>query len=197
MTAVHGLVLAGGRSTRMRCDKAALDFGGGPQLVRMYELARAHTVSAFISVRPGQASDPLRAALPCLLDDGSVEGPIAGIVSAQAAMDGVAWLVLACDLPFADAATIAGLLQRRNPACLATAYRSAHGGLPEPLCAVYEPASRGPILRYVAAGGRCPRKFLMQGDVELLDLPDPRALDNVNTPAELAAVRDELAAGAG
>ncbi len=197
MTAVFGLVLAGGRSTRMQRDKAALHYGGRPQLELAYGLALAHTAGAYVSVRPDQATEPLRAALPCIVDDGSVEGPIAGIIAAQAARADVAWLVLACDLPFLDAATLANLLSRRNRACLATAYRSAHDGLPEPLCAVYEPASRKPILQYVAAGGSCPRRFLGGAAVELLELPDRRALDNVNTPREFAAARRTLAARTG
>lgn len=196
MTAVPllGLVLAGGHSARMRRDKAALDFSGRPQLQVAYDLARAHTTSAFVSVRPGQAHDPLRATLPCIVDDGTVEGPIAGIVAAQAARPDAAWLVLACDLPFLDEATLASLLRRRNPARLASAFRSAHDGLPEPLCAVYEPASRQPLLAFVATGGACPRKFLLGADAELLWLPDPRALDNVNTPAEFDAARRALGA---
>jgi molybdopterin-guanine dinucleotide biosynthesis protein A len=56
--------------------------------------------------------------------------------------------------------------------------------LPEPLCAIYEPASREAILAHVASGKNCPRKFLINSDVQLLDEPNPHALDNVNTPDE-------------
>ena len=57
-------------------------------------------------------------------------------------------------------------------------------GLPEPLCAIWEPAAREPVLAYVAAGKQCPRKFLINADALILDLPDGRALDNVNTADE-------------
>jgi molybdopterin-guanine dinucleotide biosynthesis protein A len=76
------------------------------------------------------------------------------------------------------------LIRARRPQRLATAFRSSHDGLPEPLCAIYEPASRKPLLDHVTSGKHCPRKFLIQSDVELLDEPNPRALDNVNTPQE-------------
>ncbi len=66
----------------------------------------------------------------------------------------------------------------------ATAYKSAHDGLPEPLCAIWEPAAAPLLAEYQAAGGHCPRKFLIRHGANLLDLPDPRALDNVNTPEE-------------
>ena len=47
---------------------------------------------------------------------------------------------------------------------------------------------------YIATGKQCPRKFLINSDVKLLDLPDTRALDNVNTPAEFAEASAALGA---
>jgi molybdopterin-guanine dinucleotide biosynthesis protein A len=76
------------------------------------------------------------------------------------------------------------LIAARQPQRLATAYRSSHDGLPEPLCAIYEPASREPLLAHVAKGKDCPRKFLINSDIPLIDQLNPRALDNVNTPDE-------------
>ncbi len=103
------------------------------------------------------------------------------------------WCV-ACDLPFLDAATLDQLIAERDPARHATAFRSVHDGLPEPLCAIYEPGSREPILHYVEAGGSCPRKFLLTHDTQLLDPLNVLALDNANTPQDLAAVLAALAA---
>jgi molybdopterin-guanine dinucleotide biosynthesis protein A len=118
------------------------------------------------------------------VDSGEGEGPIVGIRSALAAHPKVAWLVLACDLPFLSDSAVEALLRHRNPSALATAYKSAHDGLPEPLCAIWEPAAAPLLAEYQAAGGHCPRKFLIRQGANLIDLPDPRALDNVNTPEE-------------
>jgi molybdenum cofactor guanylyltransferase len=182
---LYGLVLAGGRSTRMGRDKAALAYGDGPpQLERAMALLAPHVVGAYVSVRADQGSDPLRARFPQIADAHENLGPIAGILAAQDRHPGSAWLVLACDLPLLDAPTLEHLLRRRDPARTATAYRSSYDGLPEPLCAVWEPRSREPLTGYVAAGGNCPRKFLIGADTLLLDEPNPRALDNVNTPRE-------------
>jgi molybdopterin-guanine dinucleotide biosynthesis protein A len=182
---LHGLVLAGGRSTRMGRDKAALAYGEGPpQLERAMALLAPHVVDAYVSVRADQGGDPLRARFPQIADAHENLGPIAGILAAQGRHPGSAWLVLACDLPLLDAPTLEHLLRHRDPARTATAYRSSHDGLPEPLCAVWEPRSRAPLAEYVAAGRDCPRKFLIGADTLLLDEPNPRALDNVNTPRE-------------
>jgi molybdenum cofactor guanylyltransferase len=90
-------------------------------------------------------------------------------------------------LPFLTDQTLQHLIASRDPHKIATAYRSAHDGLPEPLCAIWEPAAREPVLAYIAGGKQCPRKFLINADTALLDLPERRALDNVNTQEELGA----------
>ena len=194
MTALNGLVLAGGRSTRMQRDKAALDYAGRPQLQVTWDLVASRITPVFVSVRADQRDDPLRAQLPQIVDAPGVDGPIAGILAALEADPAAAWLVVACDLPLLDGSTLDQLLDARDPARLATAFRSHHDGLPEPLCAIWEPASR-PALRTWAAGGQhCPRRFLINHDVALLELTRPDALDNANTPDEHAAARRALAA---
>jgi molybdenum cofactor guanylyltransferase len=186
--AVYGLVLSGGRSTRMQRDKALLAYGGRSQLERAMTLLTPLVARAYVSVRAEQQSEPLRARFAQIIDAPGHAGPIAGLLAAQARHPQVAWLVLACDLPRLDAATLTHLLHARDPTRIATAYRSSHDGLPEPLCAIYEPRSRAALAAYVASGNDCPRKFLRSSDIELLDQPDPRALDNVNTPEEYGAV---------
>ena len=184
---LFGLVLAGGRSTRMRRDKASLEYAGKPQLERAMELLAPWVGRAFVSVRADQSRDPQRAAYDTIADLLPDLGPIAGIQAALAAHPGQAWLVLACDLPFLGAITLEHLIARRASSRLATAYRSGSDSLPEPLCAIYEPACRASIDAWIESGQRCPRAWLRSSDVELLELPDPHALDNVNTAQEYAA----------
>jgi molybdopterin-guanine dinucleotide biosynthesis protein A len=190
---LYGLVLAGGRSTRMQRDKATLAYHGRTQLEWAMELIAPFVERAFVSVRPDQTQDPVRAKFAQIVDAQENLGPIAGIMSAQAAHPDVAWLVLACDLPFLDAATLKHLVWAREEDKPATAYRSSHDGLPEPLCAIYEPASREGILAYIATGKNCPRKFLIRSEAHLIEEPNPRALDNVNTPEEYGSAMTNFA----
>ena len=185
--ALYGLVLAGGHSKRMGRDKAGIQFDGRTQLQRAFGLIEHLVARGFISVRRDQQSDSLRAPYPQIIDVAGIEGPIAGIRAAQLAHPEVAWLVLAIDLPLLDAATLQNLIARRDPTRIATVYRNSHNGLPEPLCAIYEPAASVALEAWIAAGRNCPRKFLIQSDTLLLDQPNPQSLDNVNTPAELAS----------
>jgi molybdopterin-guanine dinucleotide biosynthesis protein A len=193
---LFGLVLAGGRSTRMQRDKAAIAYHGREtQLETAIKLLSPRVARVFVSVRADQADDPVRSSWPRIVDRGDVEGPIAGISAAMAEHPEAAWLVLACDLPFLDGATLDTLIAGRDSASDATAFRSSHDGLPEPLCAIYEPRARAAIAAHIAGGRNCPRKFLINADTRLLDQPNPRALDNVNTLAEYGAAlsaRDTL-----
>jgi molybdopterin-guanine dinucleotide biosynthesis protein A len=172
----------------MHRDKASLKYRGKTQLDRAFELASRHVASVFVSVRADQTLDPTRAQRRMIVDSVPGEGPIVGIRSALAAHPQIAWLVLACDLPFLSDAAIEYLLRERNSAGsaadFATAYRSAHDGLPEPLCAIWEPAAAKALADYQAGGGHCPRKFLIRHGARLLEPQDTRALDNVNTPEE-------------
>lgn len=189
---LFGLVLAGGASTRMQRDKAALQYHGASQLRWAFDLLAPFCAATFVSVRPDQREEPTRAGFPQIVDRQPGVGPIAGISAALQEHPKAAWLVLACDLPFLTPSTLQHLIERRNPRTVATAFRSSHDGLPEPLCAIWEPSAREPLLAHVASGKQCPRKFLINSNATLLDPIDARALDNVNTPQELAAATGTL-----
>jgi molybdenum cofactor guanylyltransferase len=189
---LKGLVLAGGRSSRMHTDKATLVYEGRAQLQRAMDLLAPFVSERFVSVREDQVQDPLRAQFAQIVDGQVNLGPVAGICAAQQQDPAAAWLVLACDLPFLGDATLAHLVAHRDPARIATAYRSTHDDLPEPLCAIYEPASAPALTAFLAGGRHCPRKFLLNSDTLLLDQPLPQALENVNTPEELSAAQRAL-----
>lgn len=181
---LFGLVLTGGASTRMQRDKAVIEYHGQSQLQWTFHLLSHVCAATFVSVRPDQREEPTRAGFPQIVDRQPGIGPIAGISAALHAHPKAAWLVVACDLPFLNEQTLRHLVEHRDSSKIATAFKSSHDGLPEPLCAIWEPAAREPVLAFIAAGKQCPRKFLINADTLLLDLPDARALDNVNTADE-------------
>ncbi len=192
---LYGLVLTGGRSRRMQRDKAALEYAGQPQLARAMELIAPFVSRRFISIRSDQHHDPQRAAYEGIVDLLPDLGPLSGIHAALHAHSQAAWLVLACDLPFLDAATLQQLIAERDPQSIASAFRSSFDGKPEPLCAIWEPHSITTVDASVASGSNCPRSLLSQGAVRLLQLRNPRALDNINTAEEYLAARGALTPG--
>ncbi|HEX7719441.1 MAG TPA: molybdenum cofactor guanylyltransferase, partial [Woeseiaceae bacterium] len=185
--AVNGLVLAGGKSRRMGHDKALLRREGSTQLQRTVSLLQRHVHSVFVSTRSDQVDDAERGRFPRIVDRYSDIGPVAGILTALESDNSVAWLVLACDLPNVDDETITYLLQHRDSAKPFSAYRSNYDNLPEPLCAVYEPGALPIVRDFVGRNIICPRKILLRSNTNLLAQPNPAALDNINTPDDLAS----------
>jgi molybdopterin-guanine dinucleotide biosynthesis protein A len=190
---LFGLLLTGGHSRRMQRDKAALEYNGQTQLQRAVALLQPLVSRLFLSVRTDQQHDPLRATHEQIVDQLPNLGPLGGIHAALHAHPEAAWLVLAVDLPFLDAATLQQLIAAREPQRLGTAFRSSFDGKAEPLCAIWEPASRAAVDAWLAAGHNCPRNFMGAHDVTLLTLRNPRALDNINTSAEYLDARSAVA----
>uniref|UniRef100_UPI003B590CE1 NTP transferase domain-containing protein n=1 Tax=Komagataeibacter piraceti TaxID=3229897 RepID=UPI003B590CE1 len=198
MTAgLYGLVLTGGASQRMGCDKAALPYGGRPQLARAFDLLARHVKRCFISLRADQWADPLRAAYPGIMDRQEITamlggGPMVGVLSAHAAYPDVAWLVIACDLPMLDDATLAALVHERNADLAATAYLSESDGLPEPLCTIWEPATLAALDKQAVNQKIRPRQMLTHSTVRLLEVKKTGALENINAPDERDRVLKRL-----
>lgn len=185
-TPVYGLVLSGGESKRMGRDKALLERDGQSQLAYIATLLEDHVDRVFVSTREGQKDESERRRFEQVVDHYDDMGPLAGILSAMEDYPAVDWLVVACDLPNIDAATLRELLDNRSSQHPFTAYISSHDGLPEPLCAFYRAGSLALLRQFADDGIHCPRKILIRSDTHLLEQSDPASLDNVNTPGDLA-----------
>ena len=166
-------------------DKALLSRGEQSQLAYIVRLLQDHVHRVFVSARAEQQDEKERARFEQIIDRYQDMGPVAGILSAMDEYPNVDWLVVACDLPNVDARTISLLLDKRSESQPFTAFASSHGGLPEPLCAVYMAQSADIVRDFVAEGIHCPRKMLIRSDTLLLEQPDPMALANINTPHDL------------
>ncbi len=189
---LHALVLAGGRSSRMGQDKSRIVYQGQPQSLRVLELMGELGLPAFLSLREDQWREEHRGDLPILFDQFRNLGPIGGILTAMQAYPEAAWLVIACDLPYLRRPVLEHILEKRRPSKMATAFRSSLDGLPEPLCAIYEPSIRMRLFEALGLGFSCPRKVLLNSNSLLLDPYDDIALTNVNTPDEYHRVHLHL-----
>lgn len=199
---LRGLVLAGGRSTRLGRDKTRLVFSGRPLLERAVALLRRVADEAWVS-----GTDPadLDCDAPWLPDDVPGQGPLGGILTALNRLGGPV-LALACDLPLMRADVLEALLAARcsRPSgAVATMFLNPATGRVEPLVAVYE-AGAAPLLAEAAARGTygLSRAVPAQRRHEVpYGVGMSRAFLNLNTPGDLdeltalAAVSDEGLAG--
>ncbi|WP_439131719.1 NTP transferase domain-containing protein [Polaribacter sp.] len=182
---VKGLVLVGGKSTRMGQDKAQLDYFGKPQKVVAKELLENNNLETFYSVQNSSESEQE-------ISDKFINlGPFGGICSAFQKDPNSAWFVLATDLPFLTEDLITLVLQKRNPAKTATAIKGKNKEFVEPLITIYEPKAYPLLLQYLAQGYSCSRKMLINADVEIVEIDDD-LIRNINTPEEFEAAKKEI-----
>lgn len=182
---VKGLVLVGGKSTRMGKDKSELNYFGKPQKEFAKELLEKNNLETFYSV---QNNDGNENEIPDVFLN---LGPFGGICSAFQKDPNSAWLVLATDVPFVDESVIQLLLNNRNSSKVATAIKGKGKEFVEPLITIYEPKAYSILLQYLAQGYSCPRKMLINSDVEIVEVDDA-FIRNINTPEEFELAKKEI-----
>ena len=191
-TDIRGLVLAGGKSTRMGRDKGLLSYHGKPQREYLYEQLRPLCQEVYLSVRPEQ-KDSVPEGFAYIADENKYKGPLNGLLSAHHAYPDAAWLVVACDLPLIDRKVLEFLLERRNPNAMATAFATRKTGLPEPLAAIWEPLGLQAAETHMqTAQSSCPRKFLINTETTLVYPEDDLWVANANEPEEYEALLEKL-----
>ena len=186
--ALNGVILAGGKSVRMGYDKGSVNWHGKQQRYYMAELLKPYCEEVVLSCRAEQKEE-IDSNYKILQDTFIDLGPYGAILSAFREDPNKALLVVACDLPLLDDATLQYLITNRDPSKIATTFKNNFDGFPEPLITIWEPKSYPVLLSWLAQGYSCPRKVLINSDVKLLEAPNPDALTNVNTPEELERVK--------
>lgn len=187
---VHGLVLSGGKSTRMGSDKGALNYHGTSQREHVFNLLSNRCNEVFISCNAEQAQAINN--LPIIQDSFLNLGPLGGIMSAFQQNPNTAWLTVACDLPYLRSETINYLINHRNPSKMATAFLDSDGVFPEPLVTIWEPRAYPILLQFLSQGYSCPRKALINSDAEIVQAPDTFAFKNINTTEEYSETINNL-----
>ncbi|MEQ6119156.1 NTP transferase domain-containing protein [Reichenbachiella sp. MALMAid0571] len=188
---LKGLVLAGGKSTRMNRDKGKIDYHGKEQRLYMNDLLSGLTSESYLSIRPDQ-SEELSEDVKTIEDVYSGLGPYGAILSAFQKDPNAAWLVTACDQPFLNENTLKYLISKRNPSKLATAFYNSETDFPEPLITIWEPRAYSRMLYFLSLGYSCPRKVLINSDIELVRLENEQVLKNANTPEEFDKISMSL-----
>ncbi|TWV99056.1 NTP transferase domain-containing protein [Chitinophaga pinensis] len=181
---LKGLILCGGRSTRMQQDKSLIAYHGVPQWQYLYELVQSILPEVYVSCREDQREN-LRADIDLITDSVEGGGPSAGLLSANKAFPEAAWLVLAVDLPLISAQSVNYLIAQRQPEKDATSLISPVNHLPEPLIAIWEPSGLKKLWQNVMDGRNCPRKTLLNADIHQVENPFSAEHFNANTPDEM------------
>jgi molybdopterin-guanine dinucleotide biosynthesis protein A len=192
-----GIVLCGGKSTRMGTSKAWLPFGPETMLQRVVRLLGVVVSPIVVVAAPGQD-------LPVLPDDivvarderqerGPLEGLRAGLTALPAGVEKA--FVTSCDVPLLEPAFVTTMLDLSRGYDVAV---MAINGFTHPLSAVYSRATL-PHVEQLLASDRLRPAFLFDAvntrrvaPAEMTGDPALRTLRNLNTPADYErALADE------
>lgn len=173
MTVLGGVVLAGGRSTRMGTPKALLDWHGVPLVVHVARAVAAATGGRTVVVgAPGQ---DLPAGLDVVSDPEPHRGPLLGLITGLRALDAERAFVCATDQPRAH---------ELLPALLAAPRADVVAYAGQPLGALYATRVATVAAARLKAGDASLRGLLAAVDAHLLD-GEPPALRGLNRPEDL------------
>jgi molybdopterin-guanine dinucleotide biosynthesis protein A len=153
-----GLILAGGRSTRMGREKALLTLADGRTLLqRQVDVLRAAGAAKVqVSMRAGDKLNP--GAGVGLVEDGEADvGPLAGIAAGLRAAPPGLVIVLAVDMPSITAEHLKRLLEIATPG---RGVVPVVAGQIEPLAAVYPTSLAGSAETWLAGGQRAVHKWV-------------------------------------
>lgn len=211
--AVAGIVLAGGRSSRMGEPKAALEWHGSTLLYRTVSvLARTVTGPVLVVRAPGQQLPTLPPGVQVVDDPVEGLGPLQGIATGLAAVADRASAAFVCstDMPFLHPAFIRRVLRGLSMSGSAAGpdvVLPIARGFPQPLAAAYRTALAELAAKLIADGRLRPAMLFEEcgvarpEDAELLADADLARLDpgldsvvNVNAPKDYAAARSRPAA---
>lgn len=192
LPSLKALILAGGKSSRMGMDKSQIAYQENvPQEVHLAQLCQEMGIEAYISKEQSYESSEI-SGFPVLQDRMLELGAFGGILTAFMFDPNAAWMVLACDLPLLDKTILKQLIHERKTNKQASCFRKKGNEFPEPLIAIYEPSIYPRMLRFLALGYACPRKVLINSDVQHIDTDEFWKLHNANTPEERDQAFDKL-----
>jgi len=180
-----GIVLAGGESSRMGTDKAALLFRSKPLIEYPLDLLKRYCSEIFISCDKDKFPSYDFRKIP---DDIQGKGPLSGIYSCLKASHKPRVIVLGCDMPFLSVKLMDHLI------CHSEGYDMAlpfHGGHYEPLCGLYSRELLPVIEKMFSKGDFSPLSLIPEVKFNKLILSDSdsgynhKLFYNINSPADL------------
>jgi molybdopterin-guanine dinucleotide biosynthesis protein A len=190
-----GVILMGGKSSRMGTDKSQLLFslrnnsadGGITQTDKEQTLAQlaysklaCYVNKVYFSINESQESLGLE---NVIVDDYEAEGPLSGIISALKHTQN-SILVLGVDMPLITKQSIKNLIKHRNWDLLTSTYYNEVTHKWEPMLSIWEIETLPCLEEYFNNGGRSIQKFLNQYGNQRVPIKDVKEFTNVNTMEE-------------
>ncbi len=190
---IGGIVLCGGKSTRMGAAKATLPFGNELMVQRVVRLLRTVVAPVIVVAAQGQSLPTLPDTVAITRDEREARGPLEGIRAGLRALPQSidAAYITSCDVPLLVPAFVErmiGLMGDHDIAVMEV------DGFPHPLSAIYRRDTL-PHVEALLAADRLRPVFLFDAvrtrrvkpeEMTMVD-PELRTLRNLNTPEDYRA----------
>ncbi len=186
-TELYGLILNGGKSSRMGTSKGLLNYHGSTQLHHLFQLLSNYCSQVFVSVKEFDQSLPF----PQIADAYQFSTPLNGISSAFHQNPDRNWLVVPIDMPLITAFHLEQLINENNSNSYFTGYKDSEGTLPEPLFGIWNNNCFSELMNFIE-NDNSPRKFLLNSPVHLLKIDRIENLMNGNTPEQRMKIQKTL-----
>lgn len=190
---VSGIILAGGYSSRMGCDKSLLLFKSETLIERAVRKMRSVADEIIIASNDTEKYNlPGTVEVPDIFPD---MGPLGGIHAGLMAASYPYSFVISCDLPFFEPQMAEYLLSRKKGYDVVVPEIQKHV---EPVCAVYASRCLTPMEFCLAAGMN--RIYKFYADVRVLHVNEydlqpwgdlKKIFFNLNTPEDAACLRKQ------
>lgn len=191
------ILLIGGKSQRMGEDKAHLRFGDQSFAARIADVLRSATGHVVVVRAPGQTLPKDLDADQIIEDAIPGEGPLAGLATGLAALNGVAEMAFAAsvDAPLLKSELVSGLLRSLADDSKHTVVAAKASDRTHPLCAAYRVSISGDATELLDSGhrrlidllDRQRTRYITEDTLRAWD-PKLESLININTPEELRGV---------
>ena len=187
-----GLVVCGGKSSRMGTDKSKIIYHGEQQRYYLYKMLQQFCGEVFISCNEEQA-EYINQEYSFITDDEAYEniGPAAALLSAVKKYPGRNWLVVACDYPFVNAENIERFTRTLKEKTEVAAFYNPPKKVYEPLLAYYSAGSIEPMIRILKGENYSLQHYLKIVNADK-HVADALEIKNINTPDEMRAAKEAL-----
>jgi len=196
-----GVILCGGKSSRMGTDKGLIAFQSNNNthpITTWTDIASKKLVAAgvpfVVSVNKEQypTYSTLFSSDQLVVDNEklTIRGPLYGLLSVHMQYPDQALFVLACDMPLMTTEILKELLQQHNQHPKQQAFLYTNNNEPEPLCAIYKPNALQYILYLYQTGQllKHSMKFMLE-HIPVFSIPlneeQKKSFQNFNAHSEL------------
>jgi molybdopterin-guanine dinucleotide biosynthesis protein A len=194
MNSLYGLVVCGGKSSRMSSDKSLLHYHDKAQRYHLYEIMQSLCERVFISCNKYQKAD-IPSEYEVLVDEPEYEniGPMAALLTAFKHFPDINFMMIGCDYPLIDRQHLE-LLSKLNQTTQARSYFNIDNQVYEPLLCVYHSSLKSKLEYCFKNGTYSLQKILRKLSAEIIIPDDILIIKSIDTIDEYKKTLKQLSA---